>query len=244
MEASFGKMNGLALTVCCAVLCGWEALGSAGYDRILVSDELRLGSVNHSVQADTAENEGYEEESAEADGPVNDVPVRELHLHVLPGFADVPAGDPDRAAHQGDGESLHHRPCDDQHHQAQDKTQQAPPEEAQAERWSLQRQHGGGRVADQSQLVVEVGRHGDARTRTQDLSGVASGCAPRVQGEGEKPQHGVERDDEDGSVSGRQGEGVEGIQSWIEHHQDEQAVEEPHNHILKGEKKLNIRIVK
>lgn len=190
----------------------------------------------HSGQADAAENEGYEEEGAEPDGPVNDVPVRKLNLHVLPGSADVLAWDSHHAAHQGDGESLHSCPRDYQHQHTQDKSEQAPPEETQAERRCLQRQHGGGRIADQSQLVVEVGRHGDARARAQDLSGVASRRAPRVQGEGEKPQDGMEGDDEDGSIAERQVKRVDGFQGWTENGQDEQAVEETSNHILGGKK--------
>lgn len=90
---------------------------------------------------------------------------------------------------------------------------------------------------DQSQLVVEVGRHGDACARAQDLSGVASGRAPRVQREGEKPQHGMESDGEDGSVAGGQVKRVDGPQCWSENGQDEQAVEETSNHILGGKKK-------
>lgn len=155
---------------------------------------------------------------------------------MLPGSADVPARDPDDAAHQGDRQSLHDRPGDHQHHHAQDESEQAPAEEAEAERRSLHGQHGGGRIVDQSQLVVEVGRHGDARARAQDLSGVATGRAPRVQGEGEKPQDGVERDDEDGGVGGRQVKRVDGIQDWTENGQDEQAEEETGNHVLGGEK--------
>lgn len=81
--------------------------------------------------------------------------------------------------------------------------------------------------------MVEVGGQGDAGAGAEDLSGVAPRGAPRVQVEGEETQAQVEGDDDQGGIAAGQVEAVNQVQRRKEEEQDQEAVQDPDDDVLK-----------
>lgn len=187
---------------------------------------IRSGELN------VAEEQRDQEEHVEADCPVHDVAVWQLHLHVLPGLPHVRAGHAEHPAHQRDGDSLHERPRGHQHQHAQDEPQQGHAHQAGAEDGHGEGQLVRRRVGQQTQVVVDVGGQGHAGARTQDLSGVPSRGAPGVQGEGEEAQAQVEGDDDERGVGVCQVEAVNQVQRRQEEEQDQGAVQDADDDVL------------
>lgn len=189
-------------------------------------------SLHQSGELYAAEEQRDQEEHVEAHRPVNNVAVRQLHLHVLPGLPHVGAGHPEHPAHQRDGDGLHQRPRGHQHQHAQDEPQHGHAHQPGADGGHSEGELLRRRVGQQAQEVVDVGGQGHAGARAQDLSGVAPRGAPGVQVEGEEAQAQVEGDDDERGVAAGQVEAVDQVQRRQEKEQDQDAVQDPHDDVL------------
>lgn len=132
------------------------------------------------MELQEAEQQRDQEEDVEAHGPVNDVAVGQLHLHVLPGLPRVPPRHPHQPAHQRDGDSLHERSSDHQNQNSKYEAQHGRAHQAAAEDWHGEWHLVRSQVRDQTQTIVDLGSQGNAGTWAQNLSSVAPWSAPGV----------------------------------------------------------------
>lgn len=190
-------------------------------------------SLSQSGELHVAEEQRDQEDHVKAHCSVNDVAVRQLHLHVLPGFPHVIAGHPRHPAHHRNGYSFHYCPRSYQHQHAHNV-----PQHGSAHEPGAQGRHGQGEllrrlVRQQTQEVVDVGGQRHAGTRSQDLRSVTPRGAPGVQGEGEEAQAQVEGDDDEWGVAAGQIEVVDQVQRRQDEEQDEAAVQDACNDVLR-----------
>lgn len=180
-----------------------------------------------------SQHDRHKEKRVEPHRSIDDVSIRQLHLHVLPGFPNVVARNPENPAHERDGEGLHHSSGHQENDHAQEEAERAEPDHAKSESRGMERQHRHGWVWQDAQSVIDVGCQSDTRPGAQDLGGVATRGAPGVQREGEEAQSQVERDDEKRGVRMGLVKRVNGVQSGSKDQEDQQAEQETGNDILK-----------
>lgn len=191
-------------------------------------------SLGQSGELQIPEEKWDQEEHVEAHGSVDDVAVRQLHLHVLPGFPHVGARNPGGPAHGRNGHGFHQRPRGHEHQHAHGVPQHGAAHQPGAEGGHGEGQLVGRGIGQQAQQVVDVGGQGHAGARGQDLGCVAPRGAPGVQGEGEEAHAQVEGHDEQRGVAAAQVVGVDGVQRGQEEQQDEAAVEDAGDDVLHG----------
>lgn len=139
-----------------------------------------------SQQSYVCKHKRHEEKWIEPHSSIDDISIWQLHLHVLPGFPNVVARNPESPAHERDGEGLHHSSGHQKNYHAKEEAECTEPDHAESESGGLERQHRHGWVWQQAQSVIEVGCQSNTRPGAQDLGGVATRGAPGVQRKGEE----------------------------------------------------------
>lgn len=175
----------------------------------------------------------HEEHTTEAHDAVDNVTIRQLHSHLLPGLSDVVRRKPKQPAQEGDGHCLHNHPGEEQDGDSDEETQQRAQHQADAEGRQTERKRGQWWVLQQPQLVVHVGGQRSARRRAQSLSRVAPRGAPRIQREGHESQADVRHDDHERRELSRHVVAINLVQDGTEEGENQKAVQEAGDHFLR-----------